>query len=53
MIKSINKMRSVFAITGCFMSLASGCPSGTLVNVSLTVGTRDKKKLNDNQKFSK
>jgi Na+-driven multidrug efflux pump len=35
------------------MSLASGWPTGTLVNVSLTVGTRERKKLNDSKKFSK
>ncbi|MFD2874207.1 hypothetical protein ACFS5N_17120 [Mucilaginibacter ximonensis] len=44
---------SVFAMTGSVGALASGCPTGTRVNVSLTVGIQDKKKLKDKRKFSK
>jgi hypothetical protein len=44
---------NVFAMIGSVGALASGCPIGTRVNVSLTVGTHDKKKLKDKRKFSK
>ena len=51
--KSSKITRRVCPMIGSLMSLAKGCPIGTRVNVSLTVGTSDRKKLNDNRKFSK
>jgi hypothetical protein len=44
--------RSVLAINGSFGPLAKGWPTGTRVNVSFTVGIRDKKKLSERRKFS-
>jgi len=37
---------------GSLISFAKGRPIGIRVKVSLIVGTRDKKKLNDKRKFS-
>jgi hypothetical protein len=52
-IKSTKRKRRVCPIIGSFISVAKGRPTGTLVKVSLTAGTSDKKKLNDHRKFSK
>ena len=50
---SIKSIKSVLAIIGSVLSFAQGCPIGTRVNVSFTVGIKDRKKLKDRQKFSK
>lgn len=47
------RTRRVCPIIGSLISFAKGDPTGIRVNVSLIVGTHDKKKLNDKRKFSK
>lgn len=50
-INNTKRTNSVLPINGSLLSFARGCPIEMRVNVSLTVGSHDRKKLNDRQKF--